>query len=249
MPTAKAQYDRFGEIKSQKSNFSHAEWDDLHKRVRRELRPLYPHNDVDDDPTFGHPADEWASQLLEVAHTAVSTWRWLEERLTKAQLHAEQADILNALEKTHTSLTGMSHDLHNLLDREIDVLEVRDVVGNLIPHIKALREKIGDLRRAKKCSEVQHAAALRMTAEVVRFLKENGTHVAATANKDLGYISPAVEILKILGDALKLTFDVTKWRDLIIEAKPASPSRPCSTAAPPMIEVQQSADAPASGGA
>jgi hypothetical protein len=255
MPTARAQYDHNRNLKppgvtdAEREKLRKAEWDDLHKRVRLQLRSLYKRNEVDDGPTFGDPADEWASLLLEVADSEVSMSRWLHKRLTNAQLYAEQADILNALEKAHTSLTGMSYDLHNLLDRDIDVLEVRDVIGNLIPHIKALREKIGALRRAKKCSEVQHAAALRMTVGVVRVLEENGTRVAATADKDLGYISPAVKILKVLGDALKLAFDVTKWRDLIIEAKPASPSRPCSAAAPPMIEVQQSADAPASGGA
>jgi hypothetical protein len=197
MPTAKAQYDRFGEIKSQKSNFSHAEWDDLHKRVRRELRPFYPHNDVDDNPTFGHPADEWASHLLEVAHTEVSTWRWLEDRLTNEELRAEQADILRSLEKAHASLSEMSCDLHNLLAPEVDVLECRDLIGRLIPDIEQSREKI----------------------QVVRLLKNDGIPVKATADKDRDLISPAVKILQVLGVALDLKLDVTRWKDLISKAR------------------------------
>jgi hypothetical protein len=237
MPTAKAQYDCFGEKKSQKYNFSQQEWDDLRQRVRRELRSLYPHNnDVDDDPTFGHPADAWASRLLEVAHTEVSTWWWLEERLTNEELRAEQADILRALEKAKVSLSEMSYDLHNLLDSEVDVLECRDLIAVIIPHIKELPGKISALDRAKKYLEVQHKAALRMTVEVVRFLENDGTPVIATANKYHDRFSDAVKILKVLGDALKLRLDETTWRDRISEARP-------------MIAVHQSLDAPVPKGA
>lgn len=219
MPTAKPQYDRFGEIKSQKSNFSQAEWNDLHKLVRRELRPLYPHNDVDDDPTFGHAADEWASHLLEVAHTEVSTWRWLEERLTNEELRAEQADILRALEKAHASLSEMSYDLHNLLGPEVDVLECRDLIGRLIPDIEQSREKIDRLPPAKGRQKANHKAALEMTVQVVRLLKNDGIPVKATADKDRDLISPAVKILQVLGDALDLKLDVTRWKDLISKAR------------------------------
>jgi hypothetical protein len=219
MPTAKAQYDRFGEIKSQKYNFSHAEWDDLHKRVRRELRPLYPHNDVDDDPTFGHPADEWASHLLEVAHTEVSTWRWLEERLTNEELRAEQADILRSLKKAHASLSEMSRDMHNLLGPEVDVLECRDMIGRLIPDIEQSREKIDRMPRAKGRRKAKGKAALEMTVQVVRLLENDGTRVAATANKDLALTSPHVKMLQVLGNALGLELDVTTWKGLISKAR------------------------------
>jgi hypothetical protein len=219
MPTAKAQYDCFGEKKSQKFKFSQQEWDELHQRVRRELRSLYPHNDVEDDPTFGHPADAWASCLLEVAHAAASMWHWLAERLTNEELRAEQAHIPRTLDKAKASLSEMSYDLHNLLDPEVDVLECRDLIGKLIPYIEKSPEKIKTLDRAMKYSEVQHKAALEMAVEVVRFLENDGAPVTATANKVHGYFSNAVKILKVLGDALKLRLDETTWRDLLSEAR------------------------------
>jgi hypothetical protein len=158
MPTAKIPFDKFGDLKSRK--FTGAEWDELHKRVRRELRALYRRDDVDDDPTFGHPADAWASALLEVAETEVSMSLWLHQRLTNEQMRAEQAAILRALNKSHSALTGLSYDLHNMLDREVDVLECRDRIGSLIPHIAGLRGKISALRPAKKNPQIQHIAAL-----------------------------------------------------------------------------------------
>ena len=234
MPTAKAQFDKFGELRSRK--FTKTEWDELHKRVRRELRALYRLDDVDDDPTFGHPADAWASALLEVAETEVSMSLWLHQRLTKEQMRAEQAATLRYVNKAHAALAGMSYDLHNMLDCEVGVLECQDMIGNLIPHIEGSLRKISALPPAKKNAQIQHIAALRMTVAVMRRLEEDGIRVTPTADKERGYISVGVQILKILGDALKLTLDETTWRDLIIEARP-------------MIAVPQSSDAPESGGA
>jgi hypothetical protein len=47
MPTAKIPFDKYGDLKSRK--FTAAEWDELHKRVRRELSALYRRDDVDGD--------------------------------------------------------------------------------------------------------------------------------------------------------------------------------------------------------
>jgi hypothetical protein len=70
-----------------------------------------------------------------------------------------------------------------------------------------------------------------MTVAVMRLLEEDGIQVTPTVNKERGHISVGLQILKILGDALKLTLDETTWRDLIIEARrviaaPRSPDAP-----------------------
>lgn len=218
MPTATPPYDP--ERSGHSRRYSQAEWDELQKRVSRELRPLYKDKDAVADPTFGHAADEWASKLLHMAESEVSTTNWIRWRFTNEQLRAEQADLLKILQKAETRLERMSRDLNNLLDSDIDVLECRDRIRELIPHVKATRGKISKLPKAGHRQKVQHEAAVKMTVQVLRLLETYGMQASATADKDLGYISDAVRILKIIGDALELRLDETTWKVIIIEARP-----------------------------
>jgi hypothetical protein len=63
------------------------------------LKPLYNDKDAVAHPDFGHPADELASALLEIAETDISVTNWIQRRPTNEQLRAEQADVLRTLQK------------------------------------------------------------------------------------------------------------------------------------------------------
>ena len=109
MPTAKPRYDSDGTWKYR--TYTEASWNALTKRVQKELRRYYPDKNATSDPSFGHPADDWAIGLLNVAHDEISMTNWLSRRLTNEELRAERADILKILNRADKSLSNLSHDL------------------------------------------------------------------------------------------------------------------------------------------
>jgi hypothetical protein len=224
MPTAKPQYDRDGRAKYRR--YSQDEWDELHHRVRPKLKPFYKKrlDDPDtcpDDSVFLNPADEWASCLLEMAAGEVSTAGWLHRRLSNEELRAEQADVVKALEKAIVCLTEMSEDFSVLLPTDVDHLESRDKLRDLVPHVVAAREKIGAGGKAKTPRQVQYEAAKRIIIGITPLLRERNIPVSATAQKDFGEVSDAIKILRIIGTALGLSLAETTWKGLIIETKPS----------------------------
>ncbi len=220
MPSAKPAYDTDGSWKHRK--FSPLEWEDLKIRVRVKLRPLYPDQTATEDPTFGHPADEWSSYLLSEANGAVSMTLWLMRRRTNEELRAEQADLLGILKNAADKLSTVSHDLDILFGVDADVFGTRDMIRKLIPFVEGSFARIAVLPKASRIKEAQHAAALEMAIRCLRVLKDAGGKVSATAQKDFDDISDAIRMLKIIGDALRLYLDETTWKKVVIEAKKAA---------------------------
>lgn len=223
MPTAKPRYDGGGDWK--RRLYGEAEWEKIGERIRKKLRRFYPDKNAKADPPFGHPADGWANGLLSEAHSAVSMMLWLRRRLTNAELQAERKDLLRTLNKADKCLSNLSHDLDIMLGVDADVRGCRDKVRELIPRVKATEDAIAKLPKAKKLRDAQHDAAVEMAIRVLRELKKCGVSTAATADTDLGYISDAVKILKILGDEIGLTLAETTWKNVIIKVKPSLPIR------------------------
>ena len=221
MTRAKPAYDMDGSWKYRQ--FDRAEWDVLVKRLQAKLRAFYPDKSATDDETFGHPADEWSNYLLYACESAVSTMLWLRRRLTNEALRAEREDLLRTLNKAVNSLSTVSHDLDILLGVDADLLGIRDKIKELIPRIEDSDAKIANLPKAKTRKDANHAAAVEMAIRALRVLKRAGGTAAATADKDLNYISDAVQILKIIGDELGLPLDETTWKNAIIKAKIAAP--------------------------
>jgi len=220
MPSAKPAYDTDGSWKRRK--FSPQEWEDLKIRLREKLKPFYPDKKAIEDPTFGHPADEWTNYLLSEAWGAVSALLWRKRRLTNEQLRAEQADLLGTLKNAADKLSTVSHDLDILFGVDADVLGARDMIRKLIPFVEGSFARIAVLPKASRIKEAQHAAALEMAIRCLRVLKDAGGKVSATAQKDLDDISDAIKMLKIIGDALRLYLDETTWKKVVIEAKKAA---------------------------
>lgn len=112
-----------------------------------------------------------------------------------------------------------------MLGADADVFGCRDTIRELIPHVEAVEAAITKLPRAKKLKDVEHDAAVEIAVRVLRELKQLGVSTAATADPALGYISAAVQILKIIGDEIGLKLAETTWKAIIIKAKPSLPIR------------------------
>lgn len=218
---AKPAYDVDGSWKHQQ--FDPSEWEAMSERLQIKLRPFYPDKGATDDPVIGHPAVGWSNYLLSESWGAVSMMLWLRLRLTNEELRVEREDLLRTLNKAVLSLSTVSRDLDNLFGVEADVLGTRDKIKVLIPFIEQAKSKIAALPKADTQREANHSAALEMAIRALRVLKGEGGTVTATADKDLNYISDAVQILKIIGDELNLCLDETTWKKVIIKAKRAAP--------------------------
>lgn len=220
MPTAKPKYDKDGSWKEPRQ-FDEAGWEQAKQALQKKLRPFFPDWDAKVDPTFGHPADEWANSLLAEAWSAVSMMLWLRLRLTNEELRAERTDVLAILRKCDQSLSTLSHDFVCLLGIEADVLGCRDKVRALIPFIEATQASIAQLPRARRLREVKHKAAVEMATRVLRALKDSGLSIKATARN--------VKILKAIGDTIGLVLSEVTWKDIIIKAgKPVPLTGPIS---------------------
>jgi len=230
MPTAKPRYDGDGSWKCRQFNLE--EWESLKVNIQQQLRPYYPDKNAAEDRYFGHQADGWANHLLAEANSAVSMMLWLRTRLTNEELRNERLDLLKTLEAATRKLEALSHDLNILLGFDADVPGCSDRIKELIPYLQNAEARIAELPKAKRVAEAQHYAAVEMAINVLRILKNDGIHPAETADADLGYVSDAVRILKILGDGIGLVMAETTWKGVIKKAKesapPPSSNRACS---------------------
>lgn len=217
MTRAKPAYDTDGSWKHRQ--FDSTEWESLKKRLLIKLMPFYPDKSAEEDPTFGHPAVEWTNYLLSESWSAVSMTLGLVRRRTNEELRVERDDLLQTLNKAVVCLSTVSHDLDIMFGADADVLGTRDKINGLIPCIEDSKTKIANLPKANKSRDANHFAAVEMAIRALRVLKAEGGTTAATADKDLGYISDAVKILKIIGDELNLRLDETTWKKVIIKAK------------------------------
>jgi hypothetical protein len=220
MVRARAVYDTDGSWKYRQ--FDSNEWEALKTRVQAMLRPLFPGGDAKEDPTFGHPADEWANELLSDAEDAVSKTLWLRRRRTNAELRAEHDDLLKALDKAANRLGMVSLDLEKLFCNDVDLLGTRDKINELIHQIQGSTAKIAKLRRATNLKDAQSAAAVEMAIRCLRILKRHGGKAAATADATFGYASGAVKMLKIIGDEIGLRLAEATWKRVIAQAKKAA---------------------------
>jgi len=221
MPRAKPAYDTDGSWKHRE--FDSPAWESLKKRLLIKLMPFYPDKSAEADPTFGHPAVGWTNYLLSESWSAVSMMLWLLRRRTNEELRVEREDLLQTLNKAVICLSTVSHDLDIMFGVDADVLGTRDKIKALIPHIEDSKTKIANLPKAKTPKDANHSAAVEMAIRALRVLKGEGGTAAATADKDLNYISDAVKILKIIGDELDLPLDETTWKKVIIKAKKDAP--------------------------
>src|SRR5262249_16205950 len=141
-------------------------------------------------------------------------------RLTNEEMREERKQTLRALRKAAECLTNFSDDLNRMLPREVEVLNCRDSIDALIPHITALGDAIGRLPKASRRHEAEHKAARRMAIGVLRALSADGIPPSATVQTEVGEASKAVKILMILGSALGLHFVDTTWKDIVREVQP-----------------------------
>ena len=217
MPSAKAPYDK--NVIWKYRQFSDADWLEMTQRLKTKLTPLYPV--IATTPEIEEAKSVWVSRLQREAHSAISTVLWHTRRRTNEELRAECNDLLGVLNKAADCLNTLSYDFDILLGVDVDVLGVRDKILKLIPTIEASKAKIAKLPRAKNIKDAQHDAAMEMAIGCLRVVKEYGGEVSGTLVPEFERTSPAIQILKILGNELGLVLSESTWKKAVARAKKA----------------------------
>jgi hypothetical protein len=210
MPTAKPRYTGDG---------SGAKPPDFSEGLRAEIRKSYPDKNVQQQPPFAHPADEFVNVILAEASWAMDELYWDRFTSTKQELRAVQADLLSVLKAARDKLLNLAPDFDRLLETDADPLGCADKLTKLIARIDGAGSAIDNLPTRRKLRVRQHGIAVEMTIRILRVLRGYGIKPSATANRDLDRQSDAVRILKAIGDDMGLTLSASTWRDMIIEAK------------------------------
>lgn len=213
MPSAKPKYDATEGWKIR--SYSQASWDALSQKVQDLLRPYHPAQQTRGNQS----ADKWARDLLRAAYDELVTTQWQHRRRTKAELRAEHADILKTLKRSAGCLSSVSHDLRIMLDPDLDILGCRDRIETIIESFENAGEKIVKLKRAMKPSDIEHLAATRIAHRTLEIMREYGGSSAVTADMGTGYVSDAINVMKIIGSALGLNLVETTWRGIAAKAK------------------------------
>lgn len=197
--------------------------DDFSDELRSALRKFFPDKDAFDNSIFGHPADAFVAHVLAEAWWAKSELHWQGFEGTKAELRAERDDLLKRVRELEVKLRSISSDLDRLLGINADPLGCADNLSDLAKSIELAEAAINHLPKAKRTDQKQRWVAVELAIRVLRVLKEYGIRPSATGDSYFGYTSHAVEILKLIGKDIRLVRDELTWRDIIIEAKTATP--------------------------
>ena len=214
MPTTRAPYSG-GRSDKTIEDFS----DDL----KNKIRDYYPENDVEPDQRWGHPADVFVQAVLAEARFAIDELHWQKFDITKQELRAEQSDLLKVLTDANWKLRSLSPDFNRLLGVYADPLGCADRIIEMIRHVEGVLPLIKEMSIKPKPVDKQHHVAVEMAIRVLSVLKNYGIAPAATGDNYFGYTSDAVEILQAIGNDIGLSREALTWRDIIIEAKEATP--------------------------
>ena len=205
------------------------EYREFSDELKQKLHAFFPDEDPEPDPTFGHPADHFVAVLLNAASFAISELGYSRLSLTKADLEAEHKALLASLTAARDKLRQISLGLDRLLPLEANPEGVVDELDRLISQVETAREKIPDIhltisggkvqRTKQKPGQIKHAIALETAHLVLQVLDRYRISTAATCDPDLGTASPAIQILKLIGDDIGLVYEPVTWRDIITKTK------------------------------
>lgn len=201
---------------------------DFSAELREKLRRLYLRWRAEQEqseinpppPAWEYAADNFVEYILTEAHFAIDRLVEWRHSLTKPDIQAEKKDLLKTLKNAREKLRSLSLDLDSNLSVDADPLGCADSIDQLIAHIEAADKRThATAPWRSRYLAVQRALALEMTVRVLRVLTEYGTSTAATWNDARQHGSPAVEILRTIGDDIGLRMTGTTWRDYVAEAK------------------------------
>ena len=185
-------------------------------KLKKTIRDFYPNQDADTDPTFGHPADEFVNEVLAEVRWAADELISQKLAITKQDLRAELADLLNTLESAQEKLRNLSPDVDLILGIDADPLGVADSLDALITQVSAANTIIDEQQQKDRLIQIQHDIAVEMAFRVFHVLQASKVPVPTTSG------SVAMRILAAVGNEIGLRLADSTWLKIIAKAKKSS---------------------------
>lgn len=181
-----------------------------------ELRKFYPGSDPGEAAYF-------VNVILSSAWFAKDGLDFQQSDLVKEKIRAELESLLKALSKAEDKLRRLSPDVDRLLGPEVAPLDCADELCRLIEQAEVARkEKLDELPKSPRRAEKESAIAIELAIRVLCDLDEFGIKPSAThhlnSSSDEEHASPAVQILKLIGDYVGLEQKLVTWRDIVLKA-------------------------------
>ncbi|WP_248320814.1 hypothetical protein [Caballeronia sp. Sq4a] len=224
MPTAKARYT---------ARYIESAPESLSEKAKCKLRDLYRlfsdqsssnHGGGDfvgpPEMPWGEPTDHFVQVICAEIHWAAAELQEHKRDINKGELMAEHDDFLRSLRAALKKAQDRSPEYRRLYPTDVDVVSVLD---HLVASAEVAGAKIPQLPKVRTSVDKAHTVLVEMAIRVLRVVKQHGIPVTATADVDMGRASPAVEILKVIGDDLKLLRSPMTLRDVIIAAQKSAP--------------------------
>jgi hypothetical protein len=207
--------------------FDDESWQRLKESIRVKLKDYYPvklRKKKKIDPDYGHPADVWAGQMLEIAYGSLSMFVGSASKSSKKELQKHHSELHKALVNVVTLLRSMPDDLQRLLPVHADVDDMVGRLNDFDAMVQSIEPNLEMFPRVKIMhSSFKRAAAVDMATRVLSSFKERGGKISITADVDQKYFSDAIKIIQILGEAVGMVYSVLSWKAILQEVVAHSP--------------------------
>ena len=181
---------------------------------------------------FSNGADVFVEEILNEARWVPEARKSIKFRLTKEELKIEHAGlrrILNEVLSAENKIRNISAPLDNLLGADADPTECANALAGISTAVRNLLNAVENADPVNKSPEELPSSktpamrnkfiAKEFVLRILRVLYRYEIEPRATGASDLGYASPAVQILTLVGESVGLHFGLTAWRRLITNFK------------------------------
>jgi hypothetical protein len=188
--------------------------------LKKALKDFYPNPEAVEDEVWGHPSDRFVREILVATDWTASELHFMQDDVTTGEIHLEFADLLNSLKDSEKKLQTISPDLDRLISIDADPRGCSENIREIIAHLDDARHLIEKLPKSKRPEQKKNPLAKEMIMQVIEVLNNYG--ISATAwvdEKDKTKPSATIQILKMIGDEIGLSYDVRTWQRFIGEVK------------------------------
>lgn len=196
---------------------------DFSPKLRESLRSLYPSDqDQTIDSVFGHPGDQFVEVILSEARWVFGAMDSAKRSLTKEDVRAEQQSLLKTIDDLTMKLRSLSPDFDLLLDSNLDPTPrcLADILDSFADEVRRCDDRIARRGRKLRPDEAIHHIAREMAIRVLRAAEPYGIRPSATFDDSAyDYASPAIQLLRAIGDDVGIRLDGYTWRDIVIKLK------------------------------
>jgi hypothetical protein len=189
--------------------------------IRKAIEAFCPAGARPKDMNEMGEASAFVEHIISEARWAQGEVLDLTRKLKKKDMLAEIDDVIATLKPKRGRLKYISDDLYAYLHNDADPRTLADQIGSFISFAETARDRIAQETRLRiRGAEERHRIALEAAVRIFRAAKQHGFRVSATGDaSNSKSFSPAVRLMKLLGDRCGLKIKLSTWKNIVGKAK------------------------------